>query len=48
MGKGTAENIKGEIVKLRMSMQDKRQLQNQAKEQGKSVSDFIRDKVAKD
>ena len=36
---------KDEIVKLRMTSQDKKNLQKIAKQQGKSVSDYIREKV---
>ena len=39
---------KGERLHIRMTAQDKKNLQSKAKEQGKSISDFIRDKVAKD
>jgi len=38
---------KGERLHIRMTAQDKKNLQSKAKESGKSVSDFIRDKVAK-
>tara|TARA_R110000803_G_scaffold29655_1_gene67517 strand:- start:722 stop:886 length:165 start_codon:yes stop_codon:yes gene_type:complete len=38
-------NNKIEIVKLRMTSQDKKQLQKSAKQEGKSVSGFIRDLI---
>ena len=43
----TSTKIKGERLHIRMTRQDKLALQSKAKESGKSVSDFIRDKVAK-
>ena len=42
------KKTKSEILKLRITRQDKLQLQSKAKESGKTLSDFVRDKVAKD
>ena len=43
-----SKKTKSEILKLRITRQDKLQLQSKAKESGKTLSDFVRDKVAKD
>ncbi len=38
---------KSEFVQIRMNTQDKKQLQKSAKQEGKSVSDYIRGKTLK-
>ena len=38
---------KSEFVQIRMTPKDKKNLQDKAKQSGKSVTDFIRDKTLK-